>query len=124
MVREMTFSENDWMVSFDVVSLFTRVPVNETLDEIATKLSEDDNLEERTYLTPPQVCHLTKICLKSTYFQFRGEFFEQIEGAAMGSPLSPIIANLFMESLEEKALESSPQKPRILLRYVDDTFVV
>ena len=49
---------------------------------------------------------------------------EQLEGAAMGSPLSSIVANLFMESLEEKALESSPQKPRIWLRYVDDTFVV
>ena len=125
-VREMTFKENDWMVSFDVVSLFTRVPVDETLDEIATKLSEDDTLEERTSLTPSQVCqvcHLTKICPKSSYFQFREEFFEQLEGAVMGSPLSPTVANLFMESLEEKALESSPQKPRIWLRYVDDTFL-
>ena len=116
MVREMTFKENDWMVSFDVVNLFTRVPVDETLDEtldeIATKLSEDDTLEERTSLTPTQVCHLTKICLKSTYFQFRDEFFEQLEGAAMGSLLSPIIANLFMESLEEKVIEPSPQKSK------------
>ena len=109
------------MVNFDVVSFFIRVPVDETLDEIATKLSEDDTLGERTSLTPSQICQLTKICLKSTYFQFRDELFEQLEGAAMGSPLSPIIANLFMESLEERAIESSPQKP---LRYVDDTFVV
>ena len=112
------------MISFDVVSFFIRVPVDETLDEIATKLSEDDTLGERTSLTPSQICHLTKICLKSTYFQFRDEFFEQLEGAPMGSPLSPIIANLFMESLEERAIESSPQKPSIWLRYVDDTFVV
>ncbi len=124
MIRELTFDKNDWMVSFDVVSLFTRVPVDEALDEVAARLSQDDTLEERTSLSPSQLCHLTKLCLKSTYFQFRGEFFEQLEGAAMGSPLSPLIANLFMESLEKKALESSPQKPKIWLRYVDDTFVV
>ena len=62
--------------------------------------------------------------MKSTYFQFRDEFFEQLEGATIGSSLSPIISNLFMESLEERAIESSPQKPSIWLRYVDDTFVV
>lgn len=70
------------------------------------------NISDTTSSMPPD-----KICLISTYFQFMGEFFEQLEGATMGSPPSPIKVNLFTESLEEKA---SPQKPRIW----DDTFVV
>jgi hypothetical protein len=42
----------------------------------------------------------------------------------MGLPLSPVIANFFMEHLEEKALEGAKHKPLCRSRYVDDTFVI
>ena len=42
----------------------------------------------------------------------------------MGSPLSTIIANLYMESFERKALASTPLTPTLWLRYVDDTFTL
>ena len=61
---------------------------------------------------------LTELCLRSTY-QFREENFEQVDGAAMGSPLSPIVANLYMESLKRRALEKAPQRPKRWIRYVD-----
>jgi hypothetical protein len=62
--------------------------------------------------------------LTTTYFQYNGEFFEQADGVAMGSPLSPAVANLFMEHFEEKALNSAPLRPKVFLRFVDDTFIV
>ena len=43
-----------------------------------------------------------EFCLKNTYFSFQDQFYEQVEGAAMGSPVSPIVANLYMEYLEQK----------------------
>ncbi|KAK4871974.1 hypothetical protein RN001_016098 [Aquatica leii] len=49
---------------------------------------------------------------------------ENISGAAMGSPLSPVVANIFMESFETVPLESSILKPKVWFRYVDDTFIV
>ena len=51
---------------------------------------------------------LFKFCLKNTYFSFQDQFYEQVEGAAMGSPVSPIVANLYMEYLAQKALITSP----------------
>ena len=51
-------------------------------------------------------------------------FYEQVEGAPMGSPVSPIVANLFLEHLEREALWSAPNPPRHWLMYVDDTFVI
>ena len=92
------------MVSFDVVSLFTKVPVDEALEVITTLLCKDDTLEEHTTISMSDICHLTKLCMKSIYFQCQDEFFEQVKGAAVGSLLSPVVANLCMESFEQSAL--------------------
>ena len=54
-------------------------------------------------------------------FQWREKFYEQTHGAPMGSPLSPVMANLFMEEFEKKALATSTLKPGFWFRYVDDT---
>ena len=51
---------------------------------------------------------LLEFCLKSTYFTYQGKYYEQLEGAAMGSPISPIVTNLYMENFEEKAISTAP----------------
>ena len=60
----------------------------------------------------------------NTYFLFQGNYFEQTQGAAMGSPVSPMLANLYMESFEDRALSSAVNPPRWWKRFVDDTFVI
>ena len=57
------------------------------------------------------------------YFSFQDQFYEQEEGAATGSPVSPIVANLYMEYFEQKALHTAPI-PRLWQRYVNDTLVI
>ena len=109
----MSMDDQDLMVSFNVVSLFTKVPIEEALEIIHTQLQEDQILEERTNIPPDQICRLTEMFLRSTYFQVGSDFYEQIEGAAMGSPLSPIIANLYMEFFEEEVLNTSIHKPKL-----------
>ena len=60
----------------------------------------------------------------NTYLCFRKKFYRQIFGVAMGSPISVIVANLVMESIENKMLKDFASPPRIWLRYIDDTLVV
>ena len=54
---------------------------------------------------------------------FQGQFYEQVEGVAMGSTVSPIVAKLYMEYFEQKSLSTSPT-PRFWYKYVDDRFVI
>ncbi|XP_068690277.1 uncharacterized protein [Montipora foliosa] len=112
------------MVSFDVESLFTNVPIDAAVQTALQKLEDDPSLADRTTLTPAQIADLLNFVLRSTYFQYNGSIYEQLEGAAMGSPVSAVIANLYMESSEQQATSTSAYKPRIWKRYVDDTFTI
>ena len=121
MILKERIDESEIMVSFDVKSLFTNVPIDKTLEVIGNKLINDQSLEERSVLSPEQITKLVEVCLKTTYFVYNSEYYEQLEGAAMGSPVSPIVVNIFMEHFEEIALDS---RFRLWRRYVDDVFCI
>ena len=63
-----------------------------------------------------------EFCLDATYFSFRGKYYKQIFGTAMGSPVSVTVANMVMGNVEQRALSSFDYKPIFWKRYVNDTF--
>ncbi|KAL9953291.1 hypothetical protein ACROYT_G040687 [Oculina patagonica] len=123
-ISSETILDNEIMVSFDVESLFTNVPIDGAVQAALRKLENDPSLADRTTLTPAQIADLLNFVLRSTYFQYNGSIYEQREGAAMGSPVSAVVANLYMDCFEEQAITSSSCKPKIWKRYVDDIFTI
>lgn len=124
LTKNMKVTTNDILVSFDVESLFTNIPVKETLNIIEERLNNEPNLADRTNLPVHVIIELLTLCTDSNYFELNGQIYRQDEGMPMGSPLSPVFANIFMEDFEQKAIASSTVKPEVWLRYVDDTFVI
>ena len=110
--------------SYDVTSLFTLVPIDPTLNVIKDLLEKDEKLNDRTVLSVQDIIELLGFCLHNTHFSFQNKFYEQVEGAPMGSPVSPIVANLYMESFKRKAITSAINPPQAWFRFVDDTWVI
>ena len=110
------------LVSFDVVSLFTSVPVKRATEIAYQRLSDDTTLEDRTMLSAQEVARLLEFCLNATFLAYCGEVYQQVFGTAMGSPVSVTIANFIMEDVEQRALSTFHSPPLFWKRYVDDVF--
>ena len=123
-LKGIRLQQDECIISYDVKALFTSVPIQPAIDTIRTKLSQDKDHQQRTSMTIHQIISLL-FCLKNTYFAFQGRYYEQLEGAAMASPISTIVANLYMEEFEAKALSTAPHTPPSPWKgFVGDTFVV
>ena len=91
-INELPLS-GKFMVSFDVESLFTNVPLEECVNLAVDYISKGN---PDLQLTTTELRNLFNFAIAQTHFLFKGSFFDQIEGVAMGSPLAPVLANLFM----------------------------
>ena len=123
-IQDIKLKEDQCIMSYDVKALFTSVPIQPAIDVIKKRLEEDGELEKRTSMSVQHIISLLEFCLRSTYFTFQDRLYEQQEGAAMGSPISPIVDNPFMEDFEKRAIETSPHPLCFWRRFVDDTFTI
>ena len=110
-VRHITLAPGECQSSYDVSAFFISFPIDPAPKVIKGLLEKDHTLKDRTVMGVSNIILLLEFCLKNTYFSFQGQFFEQVEGAAMGSPVSPIVANLYMGDLEQKALSTTSHPP-------------
>ena len=120
----IVLKKNECMISFDVISLFTNIPVELAKKVTFALLNEDDTPCNRTNLTMDDIEIALNFCLNNTYFTFEGKHYQQIFGVPMGSPISVVIANLVMEYVEQRAISIFSLSPKLWKRFVDDTFVI
>ncbi|BHF65706.1 hypothetical protein SprV_0200871900 [Sparganum proliferum] len=119
-LQGIRLTDDEVMVSFVVVSLFTSIQQHLAVKTVQTLLEQHYN-ETDNKLKIKHLADLLKHCLK-TFFTFNGATYEQVKGTPMGSPLSSLIAEAVLQRLEALAFDHYP--PRLWVRYVDDTFVI
>ena len=112
--------KNQIIASIDISSLFTNIPLNETI-EFLCSIIDDEHIDVKlpTAILGP----LLLTCTKNVIFQFQGHMYQQVDGVAMGSPLGPFLAEVFMTYIERK-LENTIASMTLYKRYVDDILVI
>ena len=90
---------SSYKISFDVYLLFTMVPSDYTIDLTLKRIYGDKEIE--TKISRKHMKNLLILCTKNVYFTFRNNIYQQKDGVAIGSPLGPVLAGIFMVHLEK-----------------------
>ena len=120
--KKLKVGKNHEMVSFDVSNLFTNVPLDFTINLILKKVYDKKVI--KTKLKREELKQLLEICTKEMHFTFDGKIYRQSDGVCMGSPLGPVLANVFMVDLEETIVPQLQTLMPTWRRYVDDTLTL
>ena len=112
------------MGSLDVDSLFTNIPLEETINICTNLLYNNEDVIE--VINKSEFKNLLSLANQESYFIFDDVLYKQKDGVAMESPLGPTMANVFLSFYEVKWLEQCPKefKPVFYRRYVADIFVL
>ena len=105
------------LVSFDVTSLFTKVPIDDLLIYLKPEL---EKYKETLELSPDIIIDLIKLCVLDLKFVFNEKFYKQKFGLSMGNPLSPVLSNIYMEFFEKNLLTKIKYNSIVWYRYIDD----
>ena len=123
--EEIVDQNNDLVMgSLDIDSLFTNIPLEETIQICTNKLFKESKTVEG--LSKTEFKELLSLATKNSNFIFDGTLYKQIDGVAMAPPLDPTLANAFLVYHEKNWLEHCPveYRPLYYRRYVDDIFVL
>ena len=112
-LKNRTLNDDEALASYDVPSLFTEVPLDDTIDHIIEEIYTHNKLPKLSSkrLYERLLCNFTK----NIVFSFNGHLYKQ-----MGNSLSPVLANIFMPKLESDVVR--PFNPTFYDQYVDDCF--
>ena len=112
-------AESTFVSSFDVKKLFSNVP----LDEVISTSTDMLYSLQKPSIKKENFMKLLRIATSEVQFSFDGMVYSQVDGVAMGSPLGPTLANIFMGHLEYKVIPELLDQ-NVYLRYMDDCLVI
>ena len=126
-IERTTFENNIVLCTLDVISLYTNIPVDHAIEVLKQLIQENLHLFSRRGL-PELMIEMLEFVLKNNIMEYKEMVFKQIFGIAMGTPLAPVLANLYLAFLErilkDKAREANISWPILYKRFIDDCFII
>ena len=119
-LKSLTVPPSHVMVSFDVVSMFTNIPIELVLQLIDEKYND---IAQFTTLNKKQLLDVITFICESCYFTYENQIYRQKNGLAMGMSLSPLLADVVLNRLLEVVLQQL-NNVWFITRYVDDLFLI
>ena len=118
--KSYNLPENSLLVTWDVKSLYTKIPHKECLDSVLHFLQSTNTSRKKMEV----ILHFTDLILTSNIFRFGSDCILQKSGIAMVNVTSPSLANLFMGLSEKNLLSKCYKKSLVWFRYIDDAFFI
>ena len=118
-IKNVKVPDGQQLISFDVKSLFTNVPLQKTIDIILKRIYE--NKEINPSISKKDMKDMLVLCTKNVHFSMNGGIYLQTDGVAMGCPLGSVLAGIFMVELERSLVPKLNNYIKFWKRFVDDT---
>ena len=115
----MTVPPEYKMVSFNVVSHFTKVFLDQTIDKKIKRFYDQKDIN--TDIPKKEMRELLYICTKNAHFTLNNKTYFQVDVVVMGSPPGPVLVNIFIVELEQYIIPILFSDVSLWKRYVDDT---
>jgi hypothetical protein len=121
-ISKLTINEHRKLVTYDIKDLYVNIPIDKTLHITDFFLRINNN--KATIRS--QILGLMQTTLAQNYFKFNEEFYQPQKDIAMGSPLSGLVAELFLQYFELHTVKHSLETKSVIFytRYVDDILIV
>ena len=123
-IRNVPIKDDEIMVSFDVTSLYTKIPIIDTLNIIKDYVNNDDQFTRKTAIPQDKFLDLVHLVLTTTWYTFNSQFYQQTDGVAMGGPASSTTAEIYMQAYERTAITTALHPPKVWERFVDDVYSI
>ena len=112
------------MVSLDVISSYTNIPMIDTFNIIKNYVHSDDQFARKTAIDQDQFLDLVNLVLTTTWYTFNSQFYQQTDGVAMGGPASSTTAEIYMQAHESTAISTTLHPPKVWEQFADDIYSI
>ena len=123
-IRNVPVEDDEIIVSLDVSSLYTNIPIIYTLNKIKNYVNNDDQFTRKTAILQDKFLDLVHLVLTTTWYTFKSQFYQETDGVAMGGPASSTTTEIYMKAYKRTAIITALHPPKVWEQFVDNVYSI